>query len=242
MAFEREAELYQPIARHLRDLGYQVKGEVRHLDLAAHRDGEIIGVELKRSMSLDLVLQAVERQRSVDGVYVAVPARTEGPPIRNFRRVRGLLRKLELGLILVHARPSGTRVEIRFHPAPWRARRSKRERASILREFHGRSGDRNTGGSRASRLVTAYREQAIHIACALEEVGPTSPAALRKLGTSERTGRILLDNVYGWFDHLDKGLYALHQAGREGMKEYPELIDYYSGQVRKRLTIDEPES
>ena len=235
MSGEREAELYHPIAEYLRSLGYEVRGEVRHLDLVAHRDGELIGVELKRAMSLDLLGQAVERQRAADGVYVAVRAREEGSPIRNMRRVQALLRRLELGLILVHFRPSGTRVEVKFHPSRYTARRSRRTREGILREFNGRTGDRNTGGVSHAPVITAYREQAVHIACALREIGPASPAALRALGTCEKTGRILLRNVYGWFEHLDKGLYGIHEAGRRALADYPDLAAHYSELVTRKL-------
>ena len=104
MTKKTESDLYDPVANYLRNLGYEVRGEVRSIDLVAIHETELVVVELKLRMSLDLILQAVERQRTADSVYVAVAARSSGPAIRNHRRIRRLLRRLELGLILVHFR------------------------------------------------------------------------------------------------------------------------------------------
>ncbi len=59
-----ETDLYLPIKRHLEKLGLEVKGEVRGCDIVALSDGSpelvVIG-EMKRSFTLELVLQAVDR-------------------------------------------------------------------------------------------------------------------------------------------------------------------------------------
>ena len=68
-----ESDLYGPVRSYLEGLGYDVKGEVKDCDVAAVRDGELIVVELKRGFTLELVFQAMDRQRVADGVYVAVP-------------------------------------------------------------------------------------------------------------------------------------------------------------------------
>jgi hypothetical protein len=71
--------------------------------------------------------------------------------------------------------------------------------------------------------MTAYREEALAIAAALSRLGPASPKALRSVGASPKTGRVLLDNHYGWFDHPAKGVYALSEPGREALAAQPEL-------------------
>ena len=235
MSKTTESDLYDPVANYLRGLGYEVRGEVRSIDLVAIHGDELVAVELKLRMSLELILQAVERQRTADSVYVAVAARKSGPPLRNHRRIRRLLRRLELGLILVHFRPSGTRVEVRLHPAPYNPRSSKRERRNIIREFAGRTGDRNHGGAAAGRVITAYREQSVHIACALQRLGSASPSELRGIGTGENTGRILYRNVYGWFDRIDRGRYCLHEQAESAISEHPDLRDHYGRLVENRL-------
>jgi hypothetical protein len=235
MSLPRESDLYEPVAEYLRSCGYEVRGEVRNVDIVARRDGELVAVELKRAMGLSLILQAVDRQRTVDSVYVAVPAKREGSPIPNFRRVSALIRRLELGLILVHARASGPTVEVRIHPAPWKKRRKPRERRYIIREFDGRTGDRNRGGSATGARITAYREQAVHIACALARTGNASPAALRSLGTDKKTGNILQRNVYGWFERVERGVYRLHPAGEQALSRFPDLVKHYSDAVDEAI-------
>ena len=101
-------------------------------------------------------------------------------------------------------------------------------------QTHGRSGDFNEGGSTRRKLVTAYRENAIHIACCLFDCGPMSPKALRGLGTGERTLSILYTNVYSWFEAVDKGLYALSPKGREELEAYGELVERYGGNELNR--------
>ena len=78
-----ESDLYGPVREYLEKLGYEVKGEVKGCDITAMRGGELIVVELKRGFTLELVYQAMDRQRVADGVYVAVPLpkRVTYPPV-----------------------------------------------------------------------------------------------------------------------------------------------------------------
>lgn len=197
--------------------------EVGHCDVAAQRDGELVLIEMKRSVTLDLLVQAVRRQEAHASVYAAVPA----PPVmdKRWRERARLFRLLELGLLLVYLKPSVERVEVLFHPMP--AKRQKRAAATraLLKEMAGRSSSLNQGGSHRRKLVTAYREQALGLAVALSVTGPTSPKALRNCGCSERSGVILSGNVYGWFERISLGVYGLTPAGRKALSEYADLAE-----------------
>ena len=107
-------------------------------------------------------------------------------------------------------------------------------RRDILREIDGRSGDYNTGGATSGAAVTAYRESAVHIACCLEKYGALSPSELRQLGCAKNTQAVLYRNVYGWFDRVEKGIYALHDAGRSSLKQYEELRRVYRKRVARK--------
>ncbi len=72
--------------------------------------------------------------------------------------------------------------------------------------------------------MTAYREEAIRIAVYLDELGPSAPRTLRSLGTSEKTLSILRSNFYGWFERVERGVYALSAKGREELDGYPSLV------------------
>ena len=219
-----ETDLYQPVHDYLVAQGYAVRSEVRDCDIAAVKGDDLIVIELKRTLSLALLAQGIKRQELTEAVYLAIPR----PANRRkwnaqTRDVRRLLRRLELGLILVSKRS----VEIVFHPLPAERQQRKGKRRVVLEEISNRSEDYNQGGSTRRKLVTAYRENAIQIAACLCALGPCSPAQLRKLGTGEKTRSILYRNVYGWFERRDRGLYALSTHGHSALAEYPELAARY---------------
>jgi len=237
----RECDLYAPLHDYLCAQGYTVRSEVRGCDITATRAGEdgndeLVVVEMKRGLTIDLLIQATQRQRVADSVYVAVPRPNKRRTREDNARWRGLqhlLKRLELGLILVQTEtdlpPS---VEVVFHPVRHDQRRSPVMRRAILKEIAGRSGDYNQGGMTKRPIITAYREKAIHIACCLHRLGPLTPAALRALGTDERTQNILYKNVYGWFEHQGHGLYALGGDGQTALlSAYPDLVAHHQRQV-----------
>jgi hypothetical protein len=214
-----ESDLGEPIQRYLEANGYTVRSEVRDCDITAVQGDELIVIELKRGFTTDLLLQATDRQRVADAVYVALPADGTMAAHHSKRRqaIERLLKRLELGLILV-AFPEGRppEVDVAFHPLEHaRPRRAPRTRRVFLREIAGRSSDYNIGGSCGRKIVTAYREQAIFIACCLDRFGAMSPGALRALGAGLKTQDILFRNVYDWFDRQERGRYALRQRGRD---------------------------
>jgi len=228
-----ETELAEPVTAFLESQGYVVRSEVNGCDIVGLRDGRMVVVELKRNFTVSLLAQAADRQRVADAVYVALPR--PGEPLRGkrWRTLRHLLRRLELGLLFVSFSTGKPKVQLVFHPAPFDRKRDHRRRQVLLHETGGRSSDFNRGGSSRRKLVTAYRENALHIACALETVGESSPAALRALGTGPRTRAILYDNVYGWFERVDRGVYRLQSAGREALAEYPDLAEHYRSEIRR---------
>ena len=73
MADFKETDLYEPIRAFLEEEGYQVQAEVKHCDIAAVKDGQLVIVELKKAFSLKLVYQGLERQSLTDQVFVAIP-------------------------------------------------------------------------------------------------------------------------------------------------------------------------
>ncbi len=223
----RETDLYEPIRQFLVSQGYTVRAEVADCDITAYKDGELLVVELKRRFSLDLLLQAIDRQRVTESVYVALPGPFDLRRGSRWHGIKRLLRRLELGLIVVDLHRERPQARVVFHPAPHRARQSKHKRLAVLEEMIGRSGNRNLGGSTREKLVTAYRENAIHVACCLERYGPLTPRQLRALGTGSKTTSILYKDVYGWFDRVARGLYALSPRGRAALKDYSDLVGEY---------------
>jgi hypothetical protein len=224
-----ETDLAFPVCRYLREQGYTVRSEVKDCDITATKGDDLIIVELKRSFSTALLVQATKRQRMTDSVYVALPR-----PTRSGARsdIRHLLRRLELGLIFVSL--NGRRhpsVQVVFHPVPFQRQKRKRARRAVLREMSQRSDDFNTAGSCKRKIVTAYRENAIQIACYLDVLGPMSPKQLRSLGTGPKTLSIMYSDFYGWFERVNRGVYALRGAARGELAQYPALVRRFRATV-----------
>ena len=229
----RETDLYPPLRKYLTAQGYTVRGEVKDCDIAASKGDDLIVIELKRSFTTALLIQAAKRQRITDSVYVALPRQKRS---RTWTSIQHLLRRLELGLILVSPNSRKPPVEVVFHPLPFQRQKHRGAKRAILEEIANRSGDFNKGGSTRKQIVTAYRENAIHIACCLDRFGPLAPRQLRALGTGDKTLSIVYSNFYGWFERVERGVYALRQQGRDELKQRRKLVRHYS-----RLLDGQPE-
>jgi len=231
-----ETDLAGPLTRYLAEQGYTVRSEVKDCDIAATKGDDLLIVELKKTLNLALVVQAVRRQRLTDSVYCAVPRpANKWKWWKESRGVFHLLRRLELGLILVSLSNGRGKppVEVVFHPLPFSRRKRAPARRAVLQEIQGRTGDFNSAGSSRTKLVTAYRENSIHIACCLRRMGSMAPAALRALGTGPRTLSILRLNPYGWFERVARGIYALSPRGREELARWPKLTRRYDARLRR---------
>src|SRR6201988_2225228 len=89
----------------------------------------------------------------------------------------------------------------------------------MLTEHKNRIGDPVMGGSTRAPIMTAYRQQALACASALSG-GTQRVRDLRK--DIPDAGKILLHNVYGWFDRAERGVYGLTEAGRAALKRWPQ--------------------
>jgi len=224
-----ETELYRPVVAYLENQGYRVNSEVKNCDITARRDEDLIIVELKTRFSLALVYQGINRKKLTSAVYVAVPVMgSKGYP-PHYRSLKDLLRRLEIGLLLVRFLKTKTRVEPVLHPLPFEERMSPRRRQMILREIDSRYGEFNTGGSPSDvEKMTSYKLEAIRLAWHLSRVETLSPKELRSLGTGDKTQRILSDNFYGWFNRVSKGRYELDDSGRKALAGYENVVTLLS--------------
>ena len=204
----RETSLYPPVKRFLENLGFRVKGEICGCDLVALR-GEgpplvVIG-ELKLGFNLELLLQGVNRTAACDEIWLAVRAGRRGR--ERDPRVLKLCRLLGFGLLGVS---TTGRVEVLVQPGPWRPRSDQSRRLRLVDEHRRRIGDPALGGMSKSPIMTAYRQQALACAASLSK-GPRHTSEVKS--TVPDAPKILLRNVYGWFCRVERGVYALTQAG-----------------------------
>jgi hypothetical protein len=212
-----ETALYPSVKRFFEAAGFAVKGEVCGCDIVAVRDGErplLAIVEMKRGFNLDLLLQAVDRMRPADEVWLAVPMTRRGRD--RDPRVRRLCRLIGLGLLAVDT--ARDRVEVLTEPGPYRPRPDLRRRTRLLGEHARRYGDPSPGGSTRQPIMTAYRQRALACAARLR-AGPGRPRDLR--AAAPDAGRILLGNVYGWFERTEPGHYRLTTLGEAALRRWP---------------------
>lgn len=203
-----ETELYAPVKALLEGQGFTVKGEINGCDVVGVRGDEPpVVVELKRTFGLGLVFQGIDRLAMTDAVYLAVGAWPTRPA-----EARRLCRRLGLGLIVV----THGRVEVVVDPVPYRPRKDARRAGALLREHHRRIGDPSEGGATRRPIMTAYRQEAMRCATLLA-AGPMRIRDIRAGGDVPNAGRIVRDNVYGWFERVERGVYALTPRGTDGL-------------------------
>jgi hypothetical protein len=223
-----ETALYLPVKRFLEKLGFAVKGEVGGCDLVAlsANDPPIVVIgELKLSFNLELILQAVDRAGAADEVWLAAKLSLRGKGRESDARYRNLCRRLGFGMLGVTDRGD---VEVLVKPPTAAPRRNLKKRSRLVAEHRRRIGDPALGGSTRAPIMTAYRQQALACASAMSG-GPQRVRDLRE--TIPDAGKILLHNVYGWFDRAERGSYVLTDAGRAALKRWPQQPVDFAGAV-----------
>lgn len=212
-----ETALYLPVKKFLEKLGFTVKGEIGGCDLVALSGDDppivVIG-ELKLAFNLELILQAVDRAGACDEVWVAARFSERGRGRESDARYRNLCRRLGFGMLAVTK--SGA-VEVIVSPAT--PRRDNKRRSRLVTEHRKRQGDPALGGSTRAPIMTAYRQQALACAAALSP----GPRKVRELKPAiPDAPKILLHNVYGWFERVERGVYVLTDAGRAALRRWPQ--------------------
>lgn len=225
----KESDLYIPVKKLFESMGYSVNAEVEGCDVTAVDGDELVIAELKRNLSVTLLAQGLNRQKTGAAVYVAVPKPKNYSP-KNFRDTLYVLKKLELGLIFINIIGKNSYAEIILNPEEFKpVRQNLQKRKRILSEIDGRTVDTNTGGVTGKKIATAYTEKCIHIACILDKYGPMSANDLKKHGAdAKKCYSIVYYNVYGWFCKKEKGIYDITTKGRLALLDYPELEKYYT--------------
>lgn len=222
----QESQLYPPLKAYLEAQSYEIKGEVGPCDVVARRSSEpLLIVELKLTLNLAVVLQAVDRLKLTSSVYIGVP-RKASVLKRQRKRVLQLLRRLGLGLITIDPDRGTAGVKVLLDPGDYQPRISKPRQARLLGEFEKRVGDPNLGGSdRRQGVMTAYRQRALRLACYLADSGPDKASEVARRTGEEKAREILYRDVYGWFDRVDRGVYALSPRGQRELKTWAGRAD-----------------
>jgi hypothetical protein len=213
-----ETSLYLPVKSFLEQAGYCVKGEIAGCDLvglSAVDPSVVVICELKLSFNLELILQAVDRAAISDEVWIAAKISAKGKGREADKRYRDLCRRLGIGMLGVSAAGEVSVIVASVSPMP---RANPKRRSRLTREHQKRRGDPALGGSTRTPIMTAYRQQSLDCAAILAS-GPSRVRDLR--AGAPDAGKLLLSNVYGWFERLERGVYGLTDAGHEALKRWP---------------------
>src|SRR6266576_454007 len=149
----------------------------------------------------------------VRGCDVVAVRGGEPPVIVELKRTFGL------GLVLqgVDRLAISDRVYLAIGQWPKRMK-NVRKLCRRLGEHQRRVGDPNLGGSTTRvPMMTAYRQEALRCAELLASNGPMKLAALRMAAAAPRAATILQQDVYGWFERIERGIYTISPAGRRGL-------------------------
>ncbi|OED59004.1 DUF2161 domain-containing phosphodiesterase [Acholeplasma laidlawii] len=214
----KETDLYEPCKALLESQGFEVKGEILKTDITAIKDNYIVIVELKTSISLKLIYQAIDRQKIADKVYVALPKKVVSSNRGSQRDFINLLRRLEIGLIVV-----GTKAEVLIETFGFDLKRSiqssKKQKEKLIKEFSLRKSNSNLGGT-SGKIMTHYKERVIEVAKYLYLSGEKSPKEIILQTGIKDTPSILNKNYYKWFLRVSRGIYTLTDLGRSEMEPY----------------------
>jgi hypothetical protein len=214
-----EKTLYLPVKTFLEGAGYAVKGEIGGCDLVGLSDGDpsiVVICELKLTFNLELILQAVDRAAACDEVWIAARISAKGKGRESDKRYRDLCRRLGFGMLGVSDAGLVSVIVNSVTPMP---RTNPKRRSRLVREHRRRRGDPMLGGSTKVPVMTAYRQQALAIAAALQ-TGPLRPKDMKLV--APEAGKILLGNVYGWFERVEKGVYSLTDVGEQALERWPQ--------------------
>lgn len=225
----KETDLYEPVKALFENLGFSVHGEVHDMDVMAMKEDLMVIIELKTTFNLKLVLQAITRQKMTDQVYVAIPLPSFKLRRRKaFKEQEHLLRRLELGLILVSLDAPKNYAQISFDPQPFSREnsqaRNKNRKQRALKEVSERHGDYNIGGTNG-KLVTAYREKALLVTVLLKEKGEMALKDIKAETGNQKVQSILNNNYYGWFERVRRGFYSLTNDGLKAFDDYQHIIE-----------------
>ncbi len=218
-----EQAMFKSIKKHFESLDYIVKAEVLNTDIVAIKDELTIIIEMKKTLNTTLMYQGVNRQQLTNYVYLAIlKPSLKQLRSRQFKEKLALVKRLELGLIFVKLEDDS--LEVLIDPFSYQVRKNKKKQKKLLKEFKSRKTAFNIAGVNKTKIITAYKEQALMIAYILKD-GKLPLKEIKKITNNYKTSSILQKNYYHWFDRVERGVYQLNDQGLLALTEYSAVID-----------------
>ena len=220
----KETDLFIPVKKLFLSQGFDVKAEVKDIDVIAYKNELMIGIELKTKISLKLIYQAIDRQKVLDQVYIAIPKGALYQSKSLYRNFTHLLKRLEVGLIIV----DGENAEVIIETVPFDRNLSrskyKKRKSQIDKETRLRKNHKNIGGTRGKK-ITRYKELVIDIGSYLLDHEKASPKDIKNDLNIEKTASILQKNYDGYFERVDRGVYQLTEKGKKEIEKLRQQLE-----------------
>ncbi len=223
----KEADMFPMLKQHFEQLNYKVNAEVKSCDLTAIKDGELIVVEMKTSLNITLLYQALERKKLTPYVFIAIP-KPKRDLRKNLHKMKNLLSKLQIGLIVVDIVNKDV---IRYlEPEEDGAKLNYKKKSQVLKEIGKREVDENIGGINKTKILTGYKELGISLCCVMSlEKEITTHDLRNKYGFDKDVTGYLNKNFFAWFHKVGRGKYILSSRGEQMLldDEFKNAIEYY---------------
>ncbi len=220
----KETDLFKPIKRLLESQGYLVKAEVKDIDVLACKDDIYIAVELKTKISLKLIYQAVDRQKTMDIVYISIPKSSIPKSRALYKQFIHLLKRLEIGLIVVE----NEHADVLLEASPFNLEKSrasyKKKKQRIIKEYYLRKNKVNVGGTKGKTL-TRYKEMVVEIGLFLIEHEQASPKDIMQATQIKKVASILQKNYHQYFERVSRGIYQLTDKGKKEINDLKKQLE-----------------
>lgn len=224
-----EEDMYESIKYYFTNLGYVCHGEVKSCDMTAQKDDKLIILEFKKSLSIELLIQATKRQKISDLTYLCVPRPKKFRYNSKFYDLLFLLKRLSLGLIFVSIDENGkdNSIDIILEPKEIDMKRvkssNKKHRRSLEKELFKRVTSINKGGSTRKKIMTSYKEDSLRLLYLASLNNFIAPKDGVLFGV-KKSQNILKNNYYDWFVNIERGKYKITQTGLKALDEFDEVI------------------
>lgn len=154
MTFKTEADMFEPLRQFFLEHRYTVYSEVvlpggGRADIVAVDGKYPVCIEMKKSLTLDLIEQVIERKAYFPYVLIAIPDRRT--PIHKF--IRRIFKEHGIGILYVNPKTESVRlVERSFYRRPYKKLKGRQ----LLEYLKPEQIDGLPGGTRGGGYVTDY--------------------------------------------------------------------------------------
>ncbi len=237
-----EKDLFPYIKEYFEKEGFQVNAEVKDCDVVITK-GDYLGViEMKLSLNITLIHQAISRLSITDNVFIAIKK-----PAKNYFKERPkmlrLAKRLNIGLIVINPDVQINNLEVLFEPTEYVAPKPKtrtKKVEQVKKEIKGRKLDLNQGGVNKTKLLTAYKDMSIKIACICEVYTIVSGKFLKENFDLDNAYPILYRNFHGYFIRYGNGDYGISDKGIKALEDesISALVSIYRKEIDDKLKKD----